>query len=1044
MMGRYFVESSVGVYVIVLVLGLLSLPSSSRSASARCGNRLHAGAGVIKSPNYPGTYPSEANCEWNIVTEESNHVSIKFSTFELEESVGCYYDYIEIFDGDSDRQPLLGKFCGTNMPRTITSSSNKLTLLFRSDSSIERLGFSANYSTGCSRTVFGPSGQIHSPNYPGRYLDNMDCYFKIVVAPKMRIRLHFAAFELEGSMQYCTYDYVEIRDGPFRDSDLVGLFCGDNSPGTLVSSTNMVLIRFVSDESVSSAGFLAEYTAEAVDAPLNPCLTNNGGCEQTCNNNNGFVVCGCNAGYELHSNGTNCVDKDECVDDVCSHECVNTDGSYYCQCLTGFRLSANGRSCLDINECGQDNGGCSEVCYNSLGSFYCGCTTPGSALLADMKTCGHKKTCRENNGGCQQVCHERVGGHYCSCHLGFTIDEDGANCTDIDECQHPAGQFEGSFSHHCNQKCINTPGSYYCDCEDGFELSPNGRVCKDVDECSTELSRMCEQDCSNFPGGFHCQCYLGYKPIVDDASECVDIDECENMPKECHLCVNLPGSFRCECNEGFVTSENITKCEDINECQINNGDCQHVCINLPGSHECRCRVGYQGVDLTNQVCTDIDECASDRMGPCDHFCSNTEGSFECSCRSGYYLRENKLTCEDITECMDNNAGCSQQCHNLPGSWECGCFDGFRQPEPDVDICNDINECTERLHHCATEEGAVCRNTKGNYTCECPKGFEEHNWIHCKDIDECAASKLNSCQQVCNNTLGGYSCSCLPGYQQVNDTHCEDVDECKENMCDHSELCTNSQGSYSCACRQGYFLLSDGVSCSDINECANDNGGCEHVCINDRGGHRCECNDGFDLTENGKECKDINECTTDYACCNQMHNCVNLEGSYTCSCDKGFYMDADNCTCMDIDECEKGNGGCSQQCHNTPGSYNCSCDEGFVKDSIDPKICVDVDECKQNNGGCDHYCNNHDGGYNCSCQPNFKLGMDEQSCQHCPTCENFEEMQALITELAATLRDQAEIIAELRHKNTLLENRLRVLEDWKAVMGQGNESAIPME
>ena len=48
----------------------------------------------------------------------------------------------------------------------------------------------------------------------------------------------------------------------FSDSSLVGLFCGDNSPGTLVSTSNMMLVRFVSDESVTSSGFLADYTAE--------------------------------------------------------------------------------------------------------------------------------------------------------------------------------------------------------------------------------------------------------------------------------------------------------------------------------------------------------------------------------------------------------------------------------------------------------------------------------------------------------------------------------------------------------------------------------------------------------------------------------------------------------------------------------------------------------------------------------------------------------------------------------------------------------------
>ena len=34
-----------------------------------------------------------------------------------------------------------------------------------------------------------------------------------------------------------------------------------------------------------------------------------------------------------------------------------------------------------------------------------------------------------------------------------------------------------------------------------------------------------------------------------------------------------------------------TKCEEINECLIDNGGCGHICTNLVGSHECSCRKG---------------------------------------------------------------------------------------------------------------------------------------------------------------------------------------------------------------------------------------------------------------------------------------------------------------------------------------------------------------------------------------------------------------------------------------------------------------------
>lgn len=72
--------------------------------------------------------------------------SCKFSLLFLPTSTS--YDYVEVYDGESARDVLLGKYCGTTKPQTITSTSEMLFVRFMTDSSIERLGFSANYSTG--------------------------------------------------------------------------------------------------------------------------------------------------------------------------------------------------------------------------------------------------------------------------------------------------------------------------------------------------------------------------------------------------------------------------------------------------------------------------------------------------------------------------------------------------------------------------------------------------------------------------------------------------------------------------------------------------------------------------------------------------------------------------------------------------------------------------------------------------------------------------------------------------------------------------------
>ena len=99
---------------------------------------------------------------------------------------------------------------------------------------------------------------------------------------------------------------------------------------------------------------------------------------------------------------------------------------------------------------------------------------------------------------------------------------------------------------------------------------------------------------------------------------------------------------------------------DIDECQMNNGNCSHFCTNTNGSFTCSCRIGFAlsgdnktctGKSLkssmnTNQlilIVTDINECLSNN-GSCSQTCTNTNGSYICSCQLGYVLSVNNRTC----------------------------------------------------------------------------------------------------------------------------------------------------------------------------------------------------------------------------------------------------------------------------------------------------------------------------------------------------------------------------------------------------------------
>ena len=169
--------------------------------------------------------------------------------------------------------------------------------------------------------------------------------------------LKFQSFEIENH-DNCMYDYLEIHDGhdlgpsiqqqqhpvvhgnqvnskaaslmvplassPIRSSHLIGKFCGYKVPEDIRSSSNKMLIKFVSDSSVQKRGFSATFIKEfdECSVPLNSpqsgliagtvgtglISSNHHGCEHECINTLGGYRCECRIGYELHSDGKKCED----------------------------------------------------------------------------------------------------------------------------------------------------------------------------------------------------------------------------------------------------------------------------------------------------------------------------------------------------------------------------------------------------------------------------------------------------------------------------------------------------------------------------------------------------------------------------------------------------------------------------------------------------------------------------------------------------------------------------------------------------------------
>uniref|UniRef100_A0A8C1PQU6 Suppression of tumorigenicity 14a n=1 Tax=Cyprinus carpio TaxID=7962 RepID=A0A8C1PQU6_CYPCA len=138
----------------------------SQDSKLACGGKLSGTSGSFKSPNFPSYYPPNKTCQWDIEVPDGKYIKLRFPKFMV--STGslnhCSEDYVQIVGKST--------LCGQQPANTmVTVNSNKMTVVFKSDSSQVDRGFNATYE------VFEPTDPCP---------DKFQCDNKRCVNPSLR------------------------------------------------------------------------------------------------------------------------------------------------------------------------------------------------------------------------------------------------------------------------------------------------------------------------------------------------------------------------------------------------------------------------------------------------------------------------------------------------------------------------------------------------------------------------------------------------------------------------------------------------------------------------------------------------------------------------------------------------------------------------------------------------------------------------------------------------------------------------------------------
>ncbi|XP_069124135.1 uncharacterized protein [Argopecten irradians] len=663
--------------------------SDEQNCRAVCGGYLQGTQKTFHSPNFPQSYPKLSSCHWSIESSIGTKIQLQFDSFEIEE----LNDFIEIYDGSTVNDPLVGRLSGADTPQVRISSNNILLVIFKSDDSIQLSGFNASWEEvvidSCGGNLIADSTEnwFSSPDYPSSYPPNLICDW-VIQAGRDVVSLQFVDFSLEE-----TVDWVEVREGVDDSGPLYGRYSGENVHRVLVSGGDSLFIRLVTNSGgEAKSGFNATYKS---------------GCDLVLPR----------GALEITSPGYGVESYPGALD--CSW---TIQDPHHRKLSLIFGANFHTESQFDVvtvfNTSSHDN----------HPAVFSGKLQP--------------EPIRSNTGFLLVKFSSDSVVSYSGWHASISYD-----CPSL----HP---LPDNAKVDTTSTRLGAVVDYSCD--KGYYLDlPNPRVCDIGGVWSAPSPRCIVYDCRS--------------PSIPPRGGLVNMNSTEYngiAVYQCDLGYILQGSSQVRCTESGW--EQIPSCQELTCPKISNGVNSWISTIPPGDFQYgaivnfTCTEHFRMMNASMAYCTAAGQWSSPAPYCAPPLCPEVE------------ILNGRITSPWLRQPMGGETihiVCDEGYKLPPGVQDTVQCNMRGEYERDIPMCVDIDECKSDSDNTCNKTNSTCRNLPGEYYCDCHQGWYkgdnlEDNFKDCveshdKDVNEC--DDRNICEHHCSNFDGGYRCQCDQGY-----------------------------------------------------------------------------------------------------------------------------------------------------------------------------------------------------------------------------------------------------------------------------------------